>query len=283
MVTKKAYAKLNLGLKLLNRRSDGFWNILSVMQTIDLYDTLIFKERTQEIEIKCTAPDVPSDSENLIVKAAQLMRKRLGVDRGVHVEVEKRIPVGGGLGGGSSDAAATLRALNRLWNGGLGRDELFEIASLIGSDVPFFLKSGTAIVSGRGEVLEYINLPIRAYYVLIYPNFPVSTRWAYHNQKTSLTGESKYVNFIDSWKERKEDGRLLYRNLENDFERLVEIHYPIIREIREDLLSEGAIAVSLSGTGSTVYGVFKTLQRAQLAAALLRKAGRTIFICQPVC
>ena len=281
-IREKAYAKINLGLRILGERADGYHDIRTVMQTVDLCDTLIFEERESGIEIVCSSPTVPEGSDNLAYQAADRLLWETGCERGVRIKMEKQIPIGAGLGGGSSDAAAALRGLCRLWNVEVASKKLHRMAASLGSDVPFFLRSGTAIASGRGELLRYISAPEPVFYVLVYPGFPVSSGWAYRNLKMPLTFEGKYINFVASLKEPGVLSKAFYPCIENDFSRLVEKHHPAVKNIRERLMTLGAFKTSLSGSGSTVYGIFERRDEAKIAAEKMREPGWEVFLCRPV-
>ena len=281
-VQEKAYAKINLGLKILRKREDGYHDILTVMQTVDWCDVLSFEEKGSGIEIACSCPDMPEGPGNLVYRAADRLRWEIGCDRGVRIEMEKRIPIGAGLGGGSSDAAATLRGLCRLWNVDIASEKLHPIAASLGSDVPFFLRSGTAVASGRGETLYYVSAPEPIFYVLVYPGFQISSGWAYRNLKMPLTFGEKYINFIASIRDTGVLSKAFYRFIENDFSRLVEKHHPAVRDIRERLMALGAFKASLSGSGSTVYGIFERMEEASAAAEQMREPGCEVFLCRPV-
>jgi 4-diphosphocytidyl-2-C-methyl-D-erythritol kinase len=281
-VREKAYAKINLGLKILSERADGYHELLTVMQTVDLCDALIFEERESGIEIACSCPGVPEGPDNLVHRAADRLRRESGCDRGVRIKMEKRIPIGAGLGGGSSDAAATLRGLCRLWNVAIASERLYKIAASLGSDVPFFLRSGAAIASGRGEILQVVSAPEPVFYVLVYPGFPISTGWAYRNLKMPLTFEGKYINFGASLKDTGVLSKAFYRSIENDFSRLVEKRHLAVKDIQERLMTMGAFKVSLSGSGSTVYGIFERMEEAETAVEKMREPGWEVFLCRPV-
>ena len=280
-VQEKAYAKINLGLKILSRREDGYHDILTVMQTVDLCDLLSFEEQGSGIEIVCSCPDVPEGPDNLVYRAADRLRWETGYDRGVRIEMDKRIPVGAGLGGGSSDAAATLRGLCRLWNVDMASEKLHTIAASLGSDVPFLLRSGTAVASGRGEILHYVSAPEPMFYVLVYPGFQISSGWAYGNLKMPLTLGEKYINFVFSIRDTGMVPRAFYPCIENDFSPLVEKHHPVVRHIQERLMGLGAFKASLSGSGSTVYGMFERMEEARAAAEQMREPGWEVFFCRP--
>ena len=280
-VVERAPAKLNLGLKVLRRREDGYHDILSVFQTLDLHDRLIFEPAGRgETEVFCDDPEIPTGRENLVYRAVEILREAAGTDLGVRVILEKRIPVGAGLGGGSSDAAAVLRVLRRMWKLHLSRARLQDLAGQLGSDVPFFLRGGTAMVTGRGERLRHIPWQADVAYVLIYPGFQVSSGWAYRNLKITLTETSKYINFLSSV---EEEGQMcpaaLLGCLENDFLPLVKATYPEVGEILAALADAGADACSLSGSGSTLYGVFR--KGGAEAAAGLRARGYRVYFCHP--
>lgn len=280
---EQAPAKINLGLKVLGRRPDGYHDILSVFQTLDLCDGLRFEPLAAgRTELVCNAPGVPAGPENLAWRAAEALRRATGATHGVRIGLEKRIPAGAGLGGGSSDAAATLRGLNRMWGLGLPGERLAELAAGLGSDVPFFLTRGTAVVTGRGERIRPILWEGDFRYVLVYPKFQVSTGWAYRNLKIALTETSGYISFLNSV---KESGRVcpadLFAHLENDFLPLLETAYPEVGQILDALAASGALARSVSGSGSTLYGVFEAEGQALEAAAALRARGYPVYLCRP--
>lgn len=278
-ILEQAHAKVNLGLRILGRREDGYHNILTIMQTVDLHDVL-HMEQAEEILVTCTDPKVPGGPKNLAHRAADLFKSETGYEGGVRMLIQKRIPTGAGLGGGSSDAAAVLRGLCRLWDIPMSGEKRMAMATALGSDVPFLLRPGTAVASGRGEILRYVTAPDSIWYVVVYPGVEISTRWAYAHRK-SLTWSCEYSNFIDSVENSGHLPKTFYRHLQNDFLPIVERHYPEIRRVRETLVHRGALAASLSGSGSTVYGVFDEKDRAIQAAALLKGGPRRVFLCQP--
>ena len=281
-IVEYAYAKLNLGLKILGRRSDGFHNILSVFQTVDLCDRLVFEPAKQgQIILSCDDADLPTGPENLVYKAVLAFRSHTGMDRGVSVVIEKRIPMAAGLGGGSSDAAAVLRVLNRVWDAGLSDGELREIGASIGSDVPFFVRQkGTAVVSGRGEIMRYVPWSADVAYVLVCPGFQVHTGWAFANYKKTLTGHGEYDSFINSVKDLPVSG--FWGRIENDFLPLIVQSHPETRDILSRLTDAGAIAASMSGSGSTLYGVFESRDVAEAVWARFRSDQFRAFLCCPV-
>lgn len=277
-----APAKLNLGLKILRRREDGYHDIVSVLQTVDLCDRLVFTPAaTGETLVRCDHPDVPSGPENLVFRAVEVLRRETGARRGVRVDLDKRIPTGAGLGGGSSNAAATLRALDRLWGLRLAPERLSGLAAGIGSDVPFFLTGGTAIATGRGERIRPVVWEDEFWYVLVYPGFPVSTARAYQNVRIGLTETGAYGTFLDF---AEKSGRIcaggLFACLENDFLPLVKAAGRGVARILEALAAGGAVACSVSGSGSTLFGVFCEARQASAAVASVRGRGRRVYLCR---
>ena len=284
-IVVRANAKINLGLKVLGKREDGYHDILSVLQTLDLHDRLTLSPAPEgKTEIVCDDPGVPGGRGNLVHQAVEALRNCTGVAQGVRVAIEKRIPTGAGLGGGSSDAAATLVALDRLWGLGLREQQLHVLASRLGSDVPFFLRRGTAVATGRGQSLQYVPWGEDVRYVLVYPGFQVSSGWAYQNLKIALTADSRYIKFVrfSANDERKASLAGLLDCLENDFLPLLEETYPEAKRVLEALRACDAGACSVSGSGSTLFGVFREDGRARRAASSLRAGGHRVCVCRPV-
>ncbi len=280
--TERAGAKINLGLKILGKRSDGYHDILSVVQGIDLADTLHF-EFAQHSSMTCTSPDIPCNRDNLVVRALALFSRRAPVPcKPLAVHLEKRIPVGAGLGGGSADAAATLRALNALHDYPFDTEGLRALAAELGSDIPFLIEGGTAVMRGRGEVLQPLDWLGDVCYVLVYPDVAVSTAWAYGHVDFTLTDQNPYTTFIDYLSGGCIDCWELMGVLENDFLPVVESAYPIVATLRSHLEQAGACVTSMSGSGSTVYGLFDDRNAALKAEKKLRARGHRSFFCQPL-
>jgi 4-diphosphocytidyl-2-C-methyl-D-erythritol kinase len=240
----------------------------TVFQKIDLHDTLHFSLRNEKgISIKADHPKLPLGKKNLVYKAAQSMFKVSGYRGGVHIEIEKKIPLGAGLGGGSSNAAATLTALNKLLEMRLSQRELMEMGLGLGADVPFFFLKGAAIGLGVGERLKRQKLP-NLWYVLIYPNFEVSTRWAY--QHFMLTNQRFHFNLHRFLKTPEGISRILLNHLEE----VVSKRYPQINLMKERLLSAGAFGALMTGSGPTVFGVFTEATSAAGAYETIRRWAR---------
>jgi 4-diphosphocytidyl-2-C-methyl-D-erythritol kinase len=243
-------AKINLRLEILKKRKDGYHELKTILQKIDLHDTIhLSLKKKIGITITTDHPDLPVGKDNLVYQAAQSMLKRADHPGGVHIEIRKRIPLGAGLGGGSSNSAATLKALNQLLRTNLPEKELMAMGLRIGADVPFFFLRGAAIGSGIGERLKEIELP-SLWYVLIYPNFQVSTRWAY--QSFVLTKVRFHINLQRLLRTPKGISRIL----RNDLEEVVSRKYPEIAMMKKLLLDAGARGALMTGSGPTVFGVF---------------------------
>jgi 4-diphosphocytidyl-2-C-methyl-D-erythritol kinase len=278
-----APAKINLGLQVLAKRSDGYHNLVSLMVPVSLCDELRFELNPRKIELHCPNSDLPTNEENLVYGAAKLVLNESGRDGGVSIELSKNIPVGAGLGGGSSDAAATLLAVNQLLGSPLDHEDLHHLAARLGADVPFFVLGRWAVAEGIGDFLSPMaNAPI-LWTVLLYPNFQVSTRWAYENLTLTSRANGTKFNFLgDTYAGElaASHRKILNRQglaledilplLVNDFEPLVFGHYPQLYDLKNLLLAAGAKAVSMTGSGPTLVGLFPSEEEARKAYYLLR-------------
>jgi 4-diphosphocytidyl-2-C-methyl-D-erythritol kinase len=262
----KSYAKVNLRLEILKRREDGYHELRTVFQKISLHDTLRFSLRKEKgISITADHPKLPLGKKNLVYKAAQSIFKGYGYREGIHIKIEKKIPLGAGLGGGSSNAATTLMALNQLLELNLSQKELMRMGLEIGADVPFFLLKGAAIGSGIGERLKKEELPSLGY-VLIYPNFEVSTRWAY--QHFVLTNKQFHINLRRFLRTPEGISRILLNHLEG----VVSRRYPQICLMKKLLLSAGALGALMTGSGPTVFGLFPEAKSAARGHEKIKKS-----------
>jgi 4-diphosphocytidyl-2-C-methyl-D-erythritol kinase len=266
----EAPAKVNLFFEILGKRADGYHEIRSLMQPIRLFDTLWIEAGSEGPEIHCPNHPELKNASNLVLSAIHLMEKELNQPLPFSVRLIKKIPIGGGLGGGSSDAAAVLKGLNQLLGEPIPPERMQTIAAQIGSDVPFFLSKQTALALGRGERIEpWLAFPTW-WYVLIYPGFPISTTWAYGQVKFPLTRGEKTIN-IERLKVIKDIRGKDY--LKNDLEEFVSPFYPIIGKIKKALLEQGCLQALMSGSGSTVFGVWETKKTAQEAYHHLKDQG----------
>lgn len=259
--TTKAPAKLNLRLKVTGRRSDGYHELVSLMVPVDLCDVLEFQGIPEKVELAWEGLPVPVDENNLVRRAARLFFDGSGVKGGVFVRVTKNIPVAAGMGGGSSDAAATLLSLNHLWSRPLPPEALRELALQLGADVPFFLEPRPCIARGVGENLEPVERWPELWYLIVTPRFQVSTAWVYGNLRLGLTS-----NEYDHIKERLGKERLVISQfLENDLESVTSANFPILDRIKRTLLDAGAEGALMTGSGPTVFGVFGSRKQAEQA------------------
>jgi 4-diphosphocytidyl-2-C-methyl-D-erythritol kinase len=235
------------------RREDGYHELRTIFQTIDLFDRLSFQPAEKGIELSSNDPDLPSGRDNLVVLAAENLAERIGCSKGARIELEKTIPAGRGLGGGSADAAITLLALNEMWEGGLSDTELRQLAVGIGMDVPYFLVGGTALGLSRGEEIYPLEFQFEVPIVLILPDFAVATAEAYRNliltkRDTSLKLQDFALSCLG--------GRGISLDLVNDLESSTTVFSPAIHEYKARLMELGAAVSLMSGSGSSVFGVF---------------------------
>lgn len=267
----KSFAKINLGIEILGRREDGYHEIRTLFQTIDLCDALDFFPLTgQEVRLSGTDPSIPWDERNLVFRAARLLQQSFPNAGGVEARVRKNIPAGWGLGGGSGNAALTLYALNKLWDLGLDLRGLHPPARQLGADVPFFLEGGLCLGQARGdEVSPLDDLPL-LYCVLALPSFPISTAAIYGRMRlTSTDKDSKINRFLA----RGEFGRL-----ENRLEETIFSLYPRLRAIKRSFLRQGAVLSLVSGTGSAVFGLFEEKEKAARALAVMGRTEQTLLV-----
>jgi 4-diphosphocytidyl-2-C-methyl-D-erythritol kinase len=256
-----APAKINLSLRVLGKRADGFHEIETLIAPISLYDKIDIEKQNRSIDFSCDDPTLSTGDDNLVVRAAKLFLEKTKIKSGVSIKLEKKIPHGAGLGGGSSDAAATFRALNQLFETKLSRDALTKLGSEIGSDVPFFLFESPAICKGRGEIVVPTKLDEKLSILLLKPEFGVSSAWAYTRWK-----ESKEITGV-SYEPQKLDGQILV----NDLERPVFEKFVFLAQLKTWLLKQKEVdAAMMSGSGSTVFAVL----REKTGAESLVKRGR---------
>jgi len=264
-------AKVNLVLEVLGKRPDGYHELSTVMQAVDLFDRLTV-ETAGAITLETSQAALPTDDRNLVVRAARLLREAAGVDAGARIVLDKRIPVAAGLGGGSSDAAATLWGLNRLWGLRWRRERLVELAVKLGMDVPFFLGRGRALGTGRGEVLR--PLPGVGGYamVLVNPGVGLSTQEVYGRVPKGWRAEAEgTARMLDALKIRS--GTRVAAALTNHLERWVEPAMPVIGHMKAALMAAGALGASMSGSGPTVFGLARSLDQARQIQRRVSRAG----------
>lgn len=278
---QKAYAKINLTLDVLNRRTDGYHNVKMIMQAIDLYDEITVELLEKEgIVITSDSPFVPCDETNIAYKAARLMLQRADSKSGVSVHISKRIPVCAGLAGGSTDGAAVIVALNSLLGLGLSKSELMEISAPLGADVPFCIMGGTALAEDIGTVLTALPSFRESVVLLVKPPINVSTPWAYKNLKLDGVTHPDVDGMIKCL-ETGDYGNF-YSCMGNVLETVTVPEYPIISRIKKDMLELGAEFSMMSGSGPTVFGFFSDIASAEKAAQSFEKKFDEVIISKTV-
>ena len=263
----RAPAKINLCLRVVGKRADGYHLLDTVMVPVSLYDEIDIQQRTTArraaprapVEIRCNHPQVPLGRDNIAYRAAELLMQKTKIDRPVCIRIRKSIPIGGGLGGGSTDAAAVLVGLNRMWKLRLSVRQLERLALQLGADVPFFIRAKPARARGIGEKLRLLPKLRRRWLVLAYPGFPVATAWVYGNLALKLTK----VRVNTSIATPLESLDTLEKLLVNDLEQVAIRRYPEIGRVKTKLSLAGAVAVLMSGSGSSVFGVFRSKRLAE--------------------
>jgi 4-diphosphocytidyl-2-C-methyl-D-erythritol kinase len=279
----RSYAKVNLGLEVLGTRADGYHELRTLFQTVDLHDDVRLRPTRGAIAVSCAHPGVPEDATNLAWRAADALRRYARTSGGVEIRIDKRIPVAGGLGGGSSNAAATLLGLDRLWGTALGLDGLLPIARRLGADVPYFLYGGTALGLARGDEIYPLRRQVRGHVVIVDPGRPISTAAVFARVDASLTPR-EISNTIFRFVSRDLEGKDAFPVLANDLERAALEEAPdlarAVGRIRDALVREGALLASLSGSGSSYFGLFDDPQRARRAHAALDAQGFAVHRCR---
>lgn len=254
---EKAYAKINLGLDIVSKREDGYHEVNMVMHSIDLYDTLKFTKRIDNLRrYSCNIEKLKMDEHNLVCKAADKFCEEYGIEDGFSIELTKVIPMAAGLAGGSSDAAAVLRGLNRLFDVGATTEELMIIGQKIGADVPYCIMGGTAWSRGIGEILDEISAPAKTGFLVVKPPVDVSTKWAYD----AVDGEKHLIHpDIDGLilALNNHDSEAMYEKMGNIFEDFISKEHPIIADIKNAMTKCGAKVALMSGSGPTVFGMFE--------------------------
>ena len=268
-----SFSKVNIGLKVLNQRDDGYHNIYTIFQELNFGDSIYIEKRDQGCKIISNVDWIPTDKSNICFKAYNEIKKEFSKVKGLCLKIEKKIPTGSGLGGGSANAAAVLKGINKIYKLKLTASKLEQIARKIGADVPFFIKGKTQLGEGVGEKLTQLHNTIIGTYLLVIPKFSISTEWAYSIIKNKLNDQDKKVNFSSFFNGDYSSLQIF----ENDFERIVIPAYPEIGAIKIKLLKLGARFVSLSGSGSTVYGIFDDEASAKEAELLFNPSHQTFL------
>ena len=283
MITLNAYAKINLSLDVVGRLANGYHEVRMIMQTVGIHDTLTFEKTEGEIVLTSDAGELPLGEDNLIYKAARLVRETYGISGGVKVHLEKRIPVAAGMAGGSTDAAATLKAMNLLYDLGLSEEDLCGLGVKLGADVPYCIMGGTALSEGIGEVLTKLAPMPECVLLVTKPDINVSTKEVYQ----ALDSQSvAWHPDVDGMRKAIEEGELegIYSRLGNVLETVTVAKHPIVSEIKQEMLGNGALGSLMSGSGPSVFGIFDDEEKARVAGESIEKKGlaKQVFVTRPV-
>jgi len=262
-------AKVNLVLKVLSKRPDGYHNIFSVVDPVSLYDLIHIEEvDTDCIIVKDDKGALPEGEQNTVYRAAKCIKEACSVRKGVNIYVEKRIPIGSGLGGPSSNAATVLKALSKMWDISVSDREFVDLGRSIGADVPLFLYGKPCIMEGIGDIITPIEVPL-LWYLIVYPEFVLSTKEAYSRLKIELTNNENNIKLMGNFKNIGD----IAGSLENDLEQIGMTMCPQIKTIKDILMETGALGALMSGSGSSVFGVFKNERDVEKASPFLQDIG----------
>jgi 4-diphosphocytidyl-2-C-methyl-D-erythritol kinase len=274
-----SYSKINLTLNILSRREDGYHEIETIIQSINLTDQVIITEEKEGIKIKCNHPEVPVNANSLSYRSAEKIINRYGIKKGVSIEIEKNVPLSSGLAGGSANSATILIGINKLFSLNLSNEDLRGIGEELGMDVPFFIQNGTALAYQRGEKLTpltSINPPL--WVIIINPGFDISTQWAYHN--LDLDSIKREKNNTKAMLKALKEGKLqeITKNLFNSFESLIIKEYPEVGRIKNRLIEEGVLGALMSGSGPTVFGITHNKEEALKIYEKLKPEYKLIWV-----
>lgn len=279
-ITRKAYAKINLGLDVLCRRQDGYHEVKMVMQTVDIYDVLTFTAcREPGIRLEIEGCDLPADKENLVYRAAKLLMREYEIESGVEISLQKRIPIAAGMAGGSSDAAAVFHGFNELFALGMSEEEMCRLGVKIGADVPYCILGGTALAEGIGERLTRLPAPPEAFLAVAKPDIDVSTKFVYENLHAELLQEHPDIDgMVAALREGNLSG--ITERMGNVLETVTLRTYPVIAEIKELMREAGAENALMSGSGPTVFGIFREKERALAAMTQIgeKNLAKQVFV-----
>ncbi len=277
----RAYAKINLSLDVLGRFENGYHEVQMVMQTVSVFDLVTVTQTKEGITISTNLPFLPKDKNNIAFKAAEAFFEYTGIKSGVHIDISKRIPVGAGLAGGSSNASAVLKAMNKLFNTRLSLKELCNIGVNLGADVPYCILGGTRLAEGIGEKLSPLPKIPPCHILLVKPAFSISTKTVY--EKIDSVSDYRHPDtqaIIDGLHEGNIDK--IASSMGNVLEEVSLSDHPILSRVKDELKELGAIGAQMSGSGPTVFGIFRTQEEAQNAKNKLWGKYKTVYICTPV-
>lgn len=272
-ISVKALAKINLGLDVVRRREDGYHEVRMVMQTIHLFDRLqIARNNSGAITMSTNLSFLPTNENNLVYKAAKLLKDEFEIKDGIDVKLHKHIPVAAGMAGGSTDAAAVLYGMNRIFDLGLSREELMQRGVKLGADVPYCVMRGTALAEGIGEKLTALPPMVKCPVLIAKPQISVSTKFVYENLKLNQQTTHPDIDRLVADIEAK-DLHAIAADMGNVLESVTIPHYPIIAEIKEHMMEHGALNSMMSGSGPTVFGLFEDEDTAQAAYEAMKESG----------
>lgn len=277
----EAYGKVNLALDVIRKRNDGYHDINTIMQQIDLKDIVTIKDREKGIKIECDNPEVPVDSSNLVYTAWEKMKEKAKIDRGVHIIIEKNIPVASGLAGGSTDAAAVLKGLNKLWKLNFSTKELMDIGVSIGADVPYCIMGGTALAEGIGEKLKILKSFSNKLILLANPGISVSTAHVYNSLRLDKIEKSPDMDMLVQAVEN-DDIYTLAKNMGNVLEQVTVEEFSQIKTIKEDMIRYRALGSLMSGSGPTVFGLFDDEKKLVKCKEYLEKKVAKVIITKTI-
>ncbi|MDE6814717.1 MAG: 4-(cytidine 5'-diphospho)-2-C-methyl-D-erythritol kinase [Lachnospiraceae bacterium] len=281
-ITRKAYAKINLGLDVIRRRPDGYHEVKMIMQTVGICDILTFRKSGRQdgaVTLFLDKKGLPCGKENLVYRAAELLTRTHGLRDGVEITLEKRIPIAAGMAGGSTDAAAVFHGMNELFGLSMSLQEMKDLGVGIGADVPYCIQGGTALSEGIGEILTALPSPPEAYLLIAKPDISVSTKFVYENLHADRLQSHPD---IDGMVQALERGSLegIVSRMENVLETVTVREYPVIHMLKDIMRREGALNALMSGSGPTVFGVYKTREAAEASRPAVEKSGmaKEIFV-----
>lgn len=273
----KSPAKINIGLNIINKRPDGFHNLETIFYPLNLFDEIRF-HKSDKFSFNSNDDNLNKEKSNLIIKAKELLENKLGIKLSVEIYLNKNIPIGAGLGGGSSNAAATLKTLTKLFNIEIEESEFAELALKLGSDVPYFLNPVPSFAESRGEVLIPIKFKLDKYLLIVNPGIHVATKWAF-GLITPKKPKTSMKSLIQKSKIEIEEVMNL---ASNDFEKIVFNHFPEIKEIKEKMLEFGSHFSRMTGTGSTVWGLYDDAEVAHQTELYFKRRNYFTFIQEPI-
>lgn len=271
-LTLRAMAKVNLGLDVVRRMENGYHEVRMIMQSINLYDELTFEKSENGIQLVIDKKELPADESNLIYKSVRLIEEHHPLPCGVRITLKKNIPMAAGMAGGSTDAAATFHGLNRLFSLGMDMEEMKRLGVKIGADVPFCMVGGTMLSEGIGELLTPLPKVPEAYLVIAKPDISVSTKYVYENLHVDRITHHPDMRAVEM-AIRSGDLSEMCAHMENILENVTETKYPVIAQIKEKLIENGAVTALMSGSGPTVFGIFEEKEIAERACEAMRVYG----------